>query len=385
MLTAKKKNVASVTADEVSEEETLLSGSHIAVVGSTLTVGNGKTSYTDYLEKKNGMTVDVFATKDATLTGDGEQSYKAQLDAMDKDATWDMILVEIPPTETDQKAEVGELSESEDRDTYDLETLTGAYQYIVSYCWDNWKAPAVFVTGIQEGKKDNIYDMRQAVWPVKYGMDHAYVMDLWEKLDYKDKNISTYKQKDGTLSDAGYMNWYGPALQTELIEKYGEVASDKINELPQYDPANVEALADSPLKGKKIIFLGSSVTFGSNSNEASFVEYLAARDGIVYVKEAVSGTTLVDNGETSYIARMRQIFRIRRRISLSVNCLPTMQRQDSQWARSQTLRTWMILIRQRLPEPWNISSHTQTSITVVRSCSIPAQSMTVSSMVKWWN
>ena len=147
--------------------------------------------------------------------------------------------------------------------------------------------------------------MRQAVWPVKYGMDHAYVMDLWEKLDYKDKNISTYKQKDGTLSDAGYMNWYGPALQTELIEKYGEVASDKINELPQYDPANVEALADSPLKGKKIIFLGSSVTFGSNSNEASFVEYLAARDGIVYVKEAVSGTTLVDNGETSYIARMK--------------------------------------------------------------------------------
>lgn len=72
-----------------------------------------------------------------------------------------------------------------------------------------------------------------------------------KKLDYKDKNISTYKQKDGTLSDAGYMNWYGPALQTELTAKYGEVASEKINELPQYDPANVEALADSPLKGEK--------------------------------------------------------------------------------------------------------------------------------------
>ena len=71
------------------------------------------------------------------------------------------------PTDRDrQKAEVGELSESEDRDTYDLETLTGAYQYIVSYCWENWKAPAVFVTGIQEGEKDAIYDMRQAVWPV---------------------------------------------------------------------------------------------------------------------------------------------------------------------------------------------------------------------------
>ena len=143
---SKKESAALVEADEVSEEETLLSGSHIAVVGSTLTAGNGKTSYTDYLEKKNGMTVDVFAKKDATLTGDGDHSYKTQLDAMDKDAAWDMILIEIPPTETDQKAEVGELSESDDRDTYDMTTLTGAYQYIVSYCWETWKAPAVFVT-----------------------------------------------------------------------------------------------------------------------------------------------------------------------------------------------------------------------------------------------
>ena len=66
---SKKKNVASVTADEVSEEETLLSGSHIAVVGSTLTVGNGKTSYTDYLEKKNIITraVGVSAQVDTDL------------------------------------------------------------------------------------------------------------------------------------------------------------------------------------------------------------------------------------------------------------------------------------------------------------------------------
>lgn len=161
------------------------------------------------------------------------------------------------------------------------------------------------MTSIQEGKEDAIYDMRQAVWPVKYGMDHVFVLDLWEKLDYKDKNLDAYKQKDGTLTDAGYTNWYGPTLEEELLGKYAEVASEKTNELPQYDPANVEALADSPLQGKKIIFLGSSVTFGSNSNEVSFVEYLAARDGIEYVKEAVSGTTLVDNGDSSYIARMK--------------------------------------------------------------------------------
>ena len=62
----------------------------------------------------------------------------------------------------------------------------------------------------------------------------------------------------------------------------------------QYTVANTPALADSPLRGKTIIFLGRSVTYGSASGGESFADYMAKRDGIVAVKEAVSGTTLVD-------------------------------------------------------------------------------------------
>ncbi len=65
--------------------------------------------------------------------------------------------------------------------------------------------------------------------------------------------------------------------------------------------------ADSILKGKKIIFLGSSVTYGSKSDGESFVEYLEKADGIIPYKEAVSGTTLIDNGDSSYISRMKKI------------------------------------------------------------------------------
>lgn len=61
-----------------------------------------------------------------------------------------------------------------------------------------------------------------------------------------------------------------------------------------YSVANTPALADSPLKGKTILFLGSSVTCGSAPGQESFVEYMVKRDGILAVKEAVSGTTLVD-------------------------------------------------------------------------------------------
>lgn len=61
------------------------------------------------------------------------------------------------------------------------------------------------------------------------------------------------------------------------------------------------------LKGKKIIFLGSSVTYGSASKGESFVEYMEKLDGIIPIKEAVSGTTLVDNGKNSYIRRLKNL------------------------------------------------------------------------------
>lgn len=63
----------------------------------------------------------------------------------------------------------------------------------------------------------------------------------------------------------------------------------------------------STLNGKKIIFLGSSVTYGARSEGESFADFLQKADGIEAVKHAVSGTTLVDNGEKSYISRMKKI------------------------------------------------------------------------------
>ena len=74
---------------------------------------------------------------------------------------------------------------------------------------------------------------------------------------------------------------------------------------PQYGPANAGRAEGSPLQGKHLCFLGSSVTEGACSLGVSFVEYLAERNGFSYVKEAVSGTTLTDTGEDSYVSRLK--------------------------------------------------------------------------------
>ncbi len=61
------------------------------------------------------------------------------------------------------------------------------------------------------------------------------------------------------------------------------------------------------LEGKTIIWLGSSVTYGHANGGISMAEYLAHSTGCISAKYAVSGTTLVDNGDNSYIARMKKI------------------------------------------------------------------------------
>ncbi|MBE5958887.1 MAG: carbohydrate-binding protein [Lachnospiraceae bacterium] len=68
------------------------------------------------------------------------------------------------------------------------------------------------------------------------------------------------------------------------------------------------AAALSNIKGKTFFFLGSSVTYGYAAGGVSFADYIAQRNECISVKEAVSGTTLVDNGSSSYVQRMKNKF-----------------------------------------------------------------------------
>lgn len=73
----------------------------------------------------------------------------------------------------------------------------------------------------------------------------------------------------------------------------------------QYHPENVTVNPDSPLQGKRLFFLGSSVTRGSAALQKSAADYLAAVDGCIVTKDAVNGTTLVDQGPYSYVKRLK--------------------------------------------------------------------------------
>lgn len=70
---------------------------------------------------------------------------------------------------------------------------------------------------------------------------------------------------------------------------------------------NQNVIEGNPISGKRIIFLGSSVTYGAASKGVSFADFIAQRNGCEAIKEAVSGTTLMDNGSDSYVSRLRML------------------------------------------------------------------------------
>ena len=66
---------------------------------------------------------------------------------------------------------------------------------------------------------------------------------------------------------------------------------------------------DSPLKKKKILFLGSSVTRGACSLGVSFADMLRRKYDFLMIKDVVDGTLLVEKGESSYISRLKKYTR----------------------------------------------------------------------------
>ena len=96
----------------------------------------------------------------------------------------------------------------------------------------------------------------------------------------------------------GYRFSFGP------FKGLGDIRMAKLpGNAESYGMDKLEALPDSPLQGKKALFLGSSVTYGAASLQEGIPEYFKVRLACEITKEAVSGTTLTDDsGNTGHIS-----------------------------------------------------------------------------------
>ena len=99
----------------------------------------------------------------------------------------------------------------------------------------------------------------------------------------------------------------GAKLQELLVSMQGSIIYQQGN-AAGFSPDKVAFNPRSPLAGKKIAFLGSSVTYGFAVKGKSFVDYLAAKDGVLATKSAISGTTLAGRESGGYLDRLEKDF-----------------------------------------------------------------------------
>ena len=291
-----------------------LKGKSVVVLGSTAVDGYASegVGVAEFIETYyEGCKVTKVATSDdATISTKGKDSYVDYLKEQDKDAEYDFIICQIPVEDVTQKVDLGEVSE-EDIKSSDANTNTiyGAMEFIINYADETWGCPVVFFTNSRYD--NNGYDkLVEGLSTLKSKYPYLGVANLWAK-DGKylvfngisDEERQLYAYDNVHMTKAGYSQWWGPKLGREIdsyLKKYYAEGNAE-----EYDMNGLTPMENSPLAGKRICALGSSVTYGESAFQQAVGEYIAVRFDATLTKEAVSGTTLADLDDTSYVSRMK--------------------------------------------------------------------------------
>jgi lysophospholipase L1-like esterase len=308
----KTEKVEFVKVDKaVPIEENKLTGLNIAYLGSSVMEGteNDGVSFVEFIAKRNNGTYVKETKADSTMADTGEDSYVQRIQKMDKNTKIDIFMCEIPFADVEQNVTRGEIDETKGPDNresledFDTTTTAGAMEYIANYVRQTWDCPVIFFTNIKNGNKD-YQELVQLGWRMLVKWQTGMV-DAWFQLNTDVDEFGDYMVDETHPSGKGYLEWIAPFIESKLPDELHDYEMSLINELPEYALNAVAANEPNILTGKHVIYLGSSVTYGASSNQLSFVEYIAKRNDMTYTKEAVSGTTLVDNGDISYVQRMK--------------------------------------------------------------------------------
>ena len=222
------------TAPDV--EESPLRGKRVLFLGSSVTYGaaSQKVSFVDYLAKQDGVQTTKDAVSGTTLVDEwsfyslgsslNAGSYIKRLKAIDQKTVYDAVVVQLSTNDASQNKPLGEVSADRDLETFDVHTVTGAMEYIISYSQKTWGCPVVFYTGsyyendAYAAMVDRLYDLQD-----KWGID---IIDM-----YGDESFNDISESDYALymwdpihpTRAGYLRWWTPFIRQHLGDILGKL------------------------------------------------------------------------------------------------------------------------------------------------------------------
>lgn len=215
----------------------VLTGNHILFLGSSVTYGAASQgqSFVDLFAALDGVQATKEAISGTTLIdqpsawaeqmfGNGD-SYVTRLQKYDSHTAFDAIVCQLSTNDATTHQPLGEISSSFDPSDFDVLTITGALEFIASYCAHHWAAPLVFYTGSYY-ESPEYSDMVTRLHELAEKWRFA-VIDL-----FSNSAFNAIPRADYTLfmadpihpTKAGYLRWWYPEMKAQLISTLSSVS-----------------------------------------------------------------------------------------------------------------------------------------------------------------
>jgi len=207
-----------------TDTESPLKGLNIIQLGSSVTFGSGsmENSFVEFIAQMTGseyVKEAVPGTTMSNLATQADTSYiNRMLENLDSEMHTDLFLCQLSTNDASKRVPLGEISDSEDPADYDLETVAGAIQYIITYAQNTWNCPVMFYTGTKYSN-EAYGDMVDLLLQIQEKYDIG-VIDMYHDLDTDTPLYNQYISFDGIHpTKRGYGQWWAPYMIQE-IEQY---------------------------------------------------------------------------------------------------------------------------------------------------------------------
>lgn len=223
-LEGNRAEYSSAALDEYcGEGRERFSGRKALFLGSSVTFGAAsmEDGIPEYFAKRLGMEITKEAVSGTTLVDLDDTSYVSRLrNNVDIHEPYDLMVCQLSTNDATRGLPLGEIGKGREMEDFDTSTITGAMEYIIAYGKKNWHCPVFFYTGSRydsrnyEAMVGRLYELAEK-WQIG-------VLDLWTSDEFNavtDEERSLYMADPIHPTRAGYMKWWCPEMERQLLEE----------------------------------------------------------------------------------------------------------------------------------------------------------------------
>lgn len=190
----------------------------IIFLGSSVTYGSAAqgVSFADIICEKNGYEMIKEAVSGTTLVNEDDSSYVSRLRRIDTDKA-DLFICQLSTNDASYNNPLGNVSDSFEIDSFGVNTIAGAIEYILAYVKEKWNCPMAFYTGTRYSS--NAYEsMVRLLKDIALKWDIT-VIDLWNEPSFNevsDKDYERYMSDPIHPTLTGYKEWWSPFIEKNI-------------------------------------------------------------------------------------------------------------------------------------------------------------------------